>query len=403
MSIRVNSEIAPVHEPLEPLPYHQKIVDYFKAEEGELWKWFTSAEAQTGHAESLRLELLKQTYRLEPGEHPELYGWASEACRNLGLSIPVTLYQATQSRELNAALLHLPGEAHVVLSGPLLTLLDPMEMQSVLGHELAHYHLWNRDGGEFLIADQLLGSLDPLASASHSQTARRYQLYTEIFADRGALQSTGDLNATVAALVKVHTGLASASGASYLRQADEIFEGSETRSEGTSHPEAFIRARALRLWAERDPEMESKIVAMIEGEPRLEELDLPTQTRLSALTRRLIEQLLRPAWFQTPLTLGHARLFYPDFKPASQDDPDLAKLLESRDAKLNEYLGFVLLDFAVIDPELEDLPLAAAIEWSRRIGIGELFDKLASKELKLKARDFNKLKKEAAGMLLDAK
>lgn len=402
MRARVKTD--PLHELLEPLPYHRKIVDYLKTQEAELWKWFASAEAQTGYAESLRLELLKQTYRLEPGEHPDLHAWTTEACKNLGLSIPVTLYQAAQSRELNAALLHLPGEAHVVLSGPLLTLLAPMEMQSVLGHELAHYHLWNREGGEFLIADQLLGALgnDPHAAPSHSQTARRYQLYTEIFADRGAFQATGDLNATVAALVKVHTGLASASGASYLRQADEIFEETETLSQGTSHPEAFIRARALRLWAENDPEMEPKIAAMIEGEPRIDELDLPAQTELSNLTRRLMAQLLRPAWFQTPLTLAHARLFFSDFKPAFQDDPSLQKEIQSRDSKLNEYLAFVLLDFAVADPELEDLPLAAAIEWSRRLEIGELFDKLASKELKLKAREFNKLKKEAAAMLLAA-
>jgi hypothetical protein len=135
----------------------------------------------------------------------------------------------------------------------------------------------------------------------------------------------------------------------------------------------------------------------------MEELDLPNQIHLAALTRRLIEQLLRPAWFQTPLTLGHARHFFPDFKPATQDDPLLPTQLQLRDAKLNEYLAFLLLDFAVADPELEDLPLAAAIEWSRRFEISELFDKFAVKELKLKAREFNKLKKEAAEMLLNAK
>ncbi len=379
-------------------------MDYLKTAERELWQWFTSAEARNGYADSLRLELLKQTYRLEAGDHPELHALAAEACAKLGLEIPVTLYQAVQSRELNAALLHLPGEAHLILSGPLLTLLSPLEMQSILGHELAHYHLWNRDGSEFLVADQLLGALgtDPRATPAHAQTARRYQLYTEIFADRGALKATNDLHATVAALVKVHTGLSSASGASYLRQADEIFERGDPRSQGVSHPEAFIRARALRLWAENDPEKESKIEIMLEGELSLEEIDLPAQERLASLTRRLLEQLLRPKWFQTPLTLAHARLFFPDFTPALESDPELPPRLRLRDHRIKEYLAFVLLDFVIADRELEDLPLAAAIDWSRRIEISELFDKVAVKELKLKTRDFNKLKKEASAMLLKA-
>ena len=39
---------------------------------------------------------------------------------------------------------------------------------------------------------------DPRAAGSHEQTARRFQLYTEIFADRGSLCVTGDVNPVVA-------------------------------------------------------------------------------------------------------------------------------------------------------------------------------------------------------------
>ena len=377
------------------------MVEYLKTQEPELWRWFASTQAQADYAESLRGELLKTTYRLDADAHPELYEQAKEACARLALDVPVTLYQSTQSGELNAALFHLPGEAHVVLCGPLLTLLNAMEMQSVLGHELAHYHLWTREEGDFLVADRLIvaQASDPRAEASHLQTARRYRLYTEVFADRGALQATDDLHATVGALVKVQTGLATASAASYLRQADEIFARDEARTEGVSHPEAFIRARALRLWSESDPALDAALTAMLEGPLAVDELDLPGQVRLSHLTRRWLGQVLRPKWFQTAAALAHAKAFFDDFQPAMEPDDALLAELRFTDAKTREYFAFLLLDFAVVDRELEDLPLAAAWVWSQRLEIDGIFDKLVTKELKMKPREWNKLKKDAPKLL----
>ena len=392
-------------KPLDPLPYHRTVVEYLKSREPELWAWFASTQAQNDYADALRADLLKTTYRLEADAHPELYAQAGEACVRLALDVPVTLYQSSApSGELNAALFHLHGEAHVVLCGPLPTLLNTVEMQSVLGHELAHYHLWTREGGDFLIADRLIvaQAADPRAEPSHVQTARRYRLYTEVFADRGALRATDDLHATVGALIKVQTGLATASGASYLRQADEIFAGGEASTAGVSHPEAFIRARALRLWAENDPEIDAKVTAMLEGPLALDELDLPGQVRLADLTRRCLAEFLRPKWLQTPATLAHARAFFDGFQPAAAPDDSLPAALKIADPKTREYFAFLLLDFAVADRALEDLPLAAAWDWSQRWEIDDLFDKLAPRELKMKARDWNKLKKDAPGLLVAA-
>ena len=67
----------------------------------------------------------------------------------LELNIPLTIYQAQQSSQLNAALYYIPGEAHIVLSGPIISLLNDIELRSVLGHELAHYHLWQQENGIF--------------------------------------------------------------------------------------------------------------------------------------------------------------------------------------------------------------------------------------------------------------
>ena len=389
---------------LEPLPYHIELRDYLKSEERQLWNWFASAQAKADYTENLRLELLKSTYRLATDGHPELYQSLDEAKTRLQLNIPVTLYQAQNSPQLNAALYYIPGQGHIVFSGPMFTLLNAEELKSVIGHELAHYHLWERDAGEFHIADRLIHAAanDPRASASHEQTARRHQLYTEIFADRGSLCVTGDANPVVAGLVKMQTGLAQVSAASYLKQAEEIFAKGNVATEGLSHPEAFIRARALALWQEQRGNAVAQISGMIEGATTLEELDLIGQKRLTSSTRRLLEHLLRPKWFQTPATLGHAKLFFDDFRPAKGDDSAPGDELKFSDTRLREYVCYLLLDFAKADPDLDDMPLAAALDLSRQLELDAQFEKLAAKELKMKVRDVRRIKEQAAEMLAKA-
>jgi len=391
---------------LEPLPYHREVVAYLKTEERALWDWFASARAREDYTENLRLALLKSTYRLDPDTQPEVHGVAQAARERLGLDIPVTLYQAQGTTEPNAALYYIAGEGHVVFAGPILSLLAPAELQGVIGHELAHYHLWQAEGGEFLVADRLLHAVaeDVRAEPSHARTARLYGLHTELFADRGALLATGDLHASVAGLVKSVTGIGQVSGASYLKQAGEIFSSSRTRpkSEQLTHPESFIRARALQLWSEGVADAEAHVAALLEGGDGLDGLDLTGQSRLTRLTRRLLAQLLRPKWFQTEAALAHAKLFFPDFKPATTPDESLELELRFDDTKLREYVCFVLLDFAAIDRDLDEMPLVAALDWSRRIECEAPFEKLAVKELKVKSRELKRLKEQAAELLSKA-
>jgi hypothetical protein len=118
-------------------------------------------------------------------------------------------------------------------------------------------------------------------------------------------------------------------------------------------------------------------------------------------TRRLLEHLLKPKWFQTPAVLGHAKMFFDDFRPANGESLALEELKFS-DPKLREYVCYVLLDFAKADPELDDMPLAAALELSRQLELDAQFEKLAAKELKMRVRDVRKLKEQASELLAKA-
>ena len=48
------------------------------------------------------------------------------------------------------------------------------------------------------------------------------------------------------------------------------------------------------------------------------------------------------------------------------------------------------------------MPLAAALEFSRRLEIEPAFEKLAARELKMKARDVRRVKEQAAELLSKA-
>ena len=379
---------------LTPIPYHTELKDFLKKHEAEMWNWFASAEAQASYATELRLDLLKSTYRLSVESHAGVYEQAEAAKCALGLDIPITIYQSQQSVGLNASIFYLPGEGHVVLSGHVVQLLKEDELLSVLAHEFAHYHLWQRENGEFHIMDRLVRTLaqSPRSTPSHHYTAKNAQLYTEIYCDRGSWMATRDIASMIRGLVKLQTGMSEIDAESYLKQSEEVLQHKPGASEGTSHPEAYIRAQALSLWVKDADAAEAPIAEMIEGAKGIDELDMLAQLRLCATTRLFINELLQPEWFRTSSVFAHARLFFEDFAVQPVMPANHASICPH--PKTQEYLGYVLLDFSVMDPDLEDEPLKQAIRVARNWGFEESFAKLAQKELKIKTRDWEKLSVE---------
>jgi Zn-dependent protease with chaperone function len=386
-----------------PTPYHSRMVEHLRTAEPGLWNWFSSTQKRLGEADAVRLDLLKSTYRLERQAQSKLYDLASEVRDRLGLTCGVTLYQAQTAVALNASLAYLPGEAHVIFAGPLATVLTDGELRAVVAHELAHFLLYEQACGAYLVASDLLRGLaaDVSAGPAASESARLYALWTEIYADRWALHVCGDLMAAVAALIKIQTGLSEVSAESYLRQAEEVFAKADTPADGASHPESYIRARALRLWAEQGDQAQAEFERMIEGRLMLDRLDLLGQVRAADLTRHFLQRLLSPRWFQTDAVLAHARQFFPEFviPPEAPNDDAVKSKLDQGDRSLRDYLCYLMLDFATVDRDIGDVALAASIVLARRLGFADRFAELVRKELTLSKKAFAKIEKDAEAIL----
>lgn len=377
---------------LSPLSQHLHLTRWLRDSEKEVWQWFADKERNQTDAEQMRLALLRDTYRLDAESHPDVFREICAACGALGLETRVFAYQAHHAPEPNAAVCHLPGEAHVVFSGPILSLLFPDELRAVIGHELAHHHLWQMEGNAFFLADRILHSAaaHPAAEPSHAESARVWRLATEFFADRGAYLAGGSLESAVAGLVKSTTGLAQVSAKSYLAQAEEIFSKSKPQIDQLTHPETFIRARALQLWAEGDEGLEEFIARTLDSGGGLDGLTLVQQAELSALTRRFLAHLLEPAWFQTEPVLAHARLFFRELQPVA--DASILSEIATLPSSHRECFAQIMLDFCAVDPDLDDPPLLRCLGFARDLECPGVFEKLLAKEMKMKSRELKRLK-----------
>jgi hypothetical protein len=391
---------------LEPLPFHEAMCAYLQREESEIWRWYASGKIRDEQAEAVQFDLLKSTYRVERAAQPDIYALVEDVARRLELDTPVTIYQSQNPQRLNASLAYVPSEAHVVLHGPVASKLTEAEFRALLAHELSHFLLWRSWDGRFMVAEQILAALtnDPHADTPHFASARLFALYNEIFCDRGALLVSVEPQVVISMLLKIETQLDDVDPESYLRQADEVFSRTEARTEGQTHPEAFIRARAVKLWADRDPQADRMIQEMIEGRPMLGNLDLLAQQRVSDLTRRLIDVLLSQHWMQTPSVLAHARLFFADYVPPPHplNDPNLAEDLRTDDLPMQDYYGYVLLDFVTADRDLEELPLAAALTLTESLGLKSRFVEAAKRELRLRKKQLESIDQAKDDLLAKA-
>jgi hypothetical protein len=380
---------------LQPLPYHNVVVDYFRQYEPEVWQWFGSRSTHEEQLASLRAMLLRDTYRIEVNSHPEIHHALSTAMSRLGITAPATLYQSSQT-QMNAMLVFVLGEVHIILHGPLLEKMSGDELLAVFGHELAHYLLWADHENQYLTADRILSDTlaSERASASHRETARRYALHTELFADRGAAIAAGSVNAAISALVKVQTGISIVDAEAYLRQALEIEAQESQASDQQSHPETFIRARALALWWESANNLLAWLEARLHGPLALESLDLPDQLRLQALTRGFFAYCLDGGTFASDATLAQIRILFPDWSDKEMPIGPEALGGNVADDSVRNYLNALMIDLALADPDQQDAALLHAGRIAKKLGSFDALQVNLKRDAGFGKRELDRFKRE---------
>ncbi len=388
---------------LQPLAYHVDVTERLARLEPEGWRAFGETAGRS-YPDGLHADLVRAAYRLDPGSHPRVGAAVAQAGAALGVEVPVTVYQLEDRAGADAALLYRRSEAVVTLSGDLLDRLTDPELTALFGHELAHHRLWSLDGGRYGIADRMLDALALDASTPEAflETARRWNLATELFADRGALAACGDLEAAISCLVKAATGLREVDPAGYVRQAEAADPASGSR--GQTHPETVLRAWALHRWQATGTD--DAVTTLLRPALDLDRLDLTDREVLEQATRDLIEGFLAQGWADSEQVLAHARSFFPGIaapRPAPTEIGAgihaLATIQSEAIARPEEpatpialagvtpsetvarYLGYVLLDLATVDPDVQELALVSASELARQRGFAGIFDDLATTEL----------------------
>ncbi|MBK7884817.1 MAG: M48 family metalloprotease [Chitinophagaceae bacterium] len=393
---------------LLPLSYHIKTRDYFKQQE-KTWQFFAADKIKEEQLTQFKTEVLKNTYKFDPVADEAIYQKVDFAREKLGLQpIPVTVYQAQYTDEINASISFLNKEAHIVFSGRIIQLLDSTELLAVIAHELTHIKLYTLLNEELEITDRIITAIanNHNSDAAYYETARIFKLYTEIFCDRGAYTVVENTDAVITSLIKIVTGLEKVNAASYLKQAEEIFINDKTtQSVNITHPENFIRARAIQLWHEQKEAAEETIIKMIEGIFNLDQLDIFKQKDLTDLTRRFLQLFLKPKWFQSTMVMAQAQQYFNNFSIDEKIllDEKIMNIINQSNTSIKDYLAYVLLDFVLIDPALEDIPAGWAFQFAEDIQIKEIYDAVIKKEMKLSDKKLQQYKQKALASYYEVK
>lgn len=376
---------------LKPFPFQIQLRDFFK-KQSKTWNWFATPTVMHEQAEAFKTDLLKNVYRIDAAAEPQIYEVLNKAKEKLGIIIPVTIYQSQAYDGNNASIVFFDNEAHIILSGGILKLLTNDELLALLAHELSHILLYNTENREFEITNNIINAIanDNQSELFYHETARLYQLYTELYCDLGALKVCEDLHTVIGTLVKLHTGLDKVSAESYLKQADEILERTEKGAKGETHPEIFIRAKSLQMFQNEPATYYEKIGKLVIGKNNLQQLNLFSKTEIYNFTKQLVDIVLKPKWTQSEYCIALYRQYFTDFKANSSVmiTQELKESIDNSEENLKDYFAYVMLDFALCDADLKEPFLGLILDLGEQLNLANNLKNCIKKELKLTDKQF---------------
>jgi hypothetical protein len=376
---------------IKPFPFHSDLRNYFK-KQTKTWSWFSEEKVKTEQQEAYKTDLLKNSYRLDPETEPKVYEILQIAKDRLGIIIPITIYQSQSIEGNNAGVIFFEKEAHIILSGTILKLLNDEELLVLFGHELSHILLFNMEEGDFEITNRIINTIasDHNSELFYYETARLYQLYTELFCDLGALKVSGSLETTIGTLIKLNTGLEKVSAESYLKQADEILERISEGSDGETHPENFIRAKSLQLFQTDNDNFYKKTEKIISGKTDLHQLNLFTKALVFQITKDLISIVLKPKWTQSEYCTTLFKQYFPgaDVNANAFINDDFKAKIENSKKNLKEYYAYIMLDFALCDPDLKDGFIGHILDIAEQLGLEDNMKTILKKEQNLTEKTY---------------
>ena len=260
----------------------------------------------------------------------------------------------------------------------------------------ARLQLYTLGNGELEITGRIVAAIvdRQTGETSYLETARLFQLYTRIYGDRCSGQVTGD----------------------------------------PADPEYPLRVRALQLWREQGDAAAKAVSRIVEGPRELGRLDIFSQAALRELTREFILEFLRPEWIRTPPVTALAYAYFADLSWDERDVRDKADSEreagereeaaaqdgskgeaaasnetadepggDSRDEEtgrsfsdgartrlreglgdahgsIRDYFAFVMLDFVLADPSLEERSAARARTFAADLTLAESFGHLYNRK-----------------------
>ena len=210
------------------------------------------------------LENIASSVLVGPNQLPDLYNSLCEACKVLDLEVP-QLY-IKQHPVPNAYTFAMRGkQPFIVVHTALVELLNPAEVQAVIGHELGHLKC---DHGVYLtLANLLTLATSQLPFGNVLMQGWQSQIMewvrcAEFTCDRAALLATQDARTVASVLMKLSGGSPTLSPLLNLdafidqaRSYDEISESDtgemlkKLKTDELSHPVPVLRAREIDRWA----------------------------------------------------------------------------------------------------------------------------------------------------------